>query len=218
MMDITNQQTYTVGIIGGGKVGLDLFRLFSQSKFAQVIYVVDRDIKAPAILAAQNTKIATFQDIDIALNNPTDLVIEVTGSKKVVEILQEKIGNTCGKVITHDMAFIILQVIEESNKKLRVSVISESEEIKHAIDDNLNETSIMIDSIENVTSEMRILALNARIEAARVGDAGKGFALVAEQMGKLTDEVRNIAKQMEKITLSVKSMSDKINITIGKLR
>jgi methyl-accepting chemotaxis protein len=60
--------------------------------------------------------------------------------------------------------------------------------------------------------------LNARIEAARVGDAGKGFALVAEQMGKLTDEVRNIAKQMEKITLSVKSMSDKINITIGKLR
>jgi methyl-accepting chemotaxis protein len=136
----------------------------------------------------------------------------------VVEILREKIGSNTSKLITHEMAFVILQVIEENNKKTSNSVIDETQEIKHHIDDNLNETTIMIDHIENITSEMRMLALNARIEAARVGEAGRGFSLVAEQMSKLSDSVRDIAKQMEQINKSVKATSNQINTTIGKLR
>lgn len=216
-METTQTKIFSVGIVGGGKVGLDLFSLFSQSKFARVHYVVDRDIKAPAILAAKKAHIAIYDDLDKALENQTDLILEVTGSDKVVEILQQKIGNACGKLITHSMAYVILQVIEENSTMLRETVISETEAIKNTIDENLNETSEMIDHIEDVTSEMRILALNARIEAARVGDAGRGFALVAEQMGKLTDSVRDIARKMEKITVSVKSTSDQIKTTIGKL-
>jgi methyl-accepting chemotaxis protein len=141
----------------------------------------------------------------------------VTGSDKVVEILLEKIGSASGKLITHVMAYVLLQVIQENNKKMCDSVISETQGIKMNIDDNLNETSKLIDHIENVTSEMRMLALNARIEAARVGEAGRGFSLVAEQMSKLTDSVRDIAKQMENINHSVKRTSDQINVSIGKL-
>jgi len=145
------------------------------------------------------------------------LILEVTDSDKVVEILLEKIKGASGKLITHDMAFVLLQVIQENDKKLSNSVISETQEIKKNIDDNHNETSKMIDDIKTVTSEMRMLALNARIEAARVGEAGRGLAIVSEQMSKLTDSVREIAKQMEKVNLSVKGTSDQINITIGKL-
>jgi hypothetical protein len=216
-MAVVQTKFYTIGIVGGGKIGLDFIRLFSESKFSKVLYVVDRDKNAPAISEAKEAHIETFEDIDKALKIATDLILEVTGSDKVVEILLEKIGGASGKLITHDMAFVLLQVIQENDKKLSDSVISETQEIKKNIDDNLNETSKMIDDIKNVTSEMRMLALNARIEAARVGDAGRGFALVSEQMSKLTDSVRDITKQMEKINLSVKGTSDQINITIGKL-
>jgi methyl-accepting chemotaxis protein len=116
------------------------------------------------------------------------------------------------------MAFIILQVIEESNQAMCGSVSREVGGIKHTIDTNLNETEAMIEDIDKVTSEMRILALNARIEAARVGDAGRGFALVAEQMSKLTDSVREIARSMEQITESVRTTSDQIETSMKLLK
>lgn len=209
---------YSVGIVGGGKVGLDLFRLFHQSRIANVSYVVDRDLQAMAVTAARDEHIAVFDSIDDALKRKTDFVLEVTGSDKVVDLLREKMNGTSGELITHNMAFIILQVIEENNQKMTGSVSREVGEIKHTIDTNLNETESMIDNIDKVTSEMRILALNARIEAARVGDAGRGFALVAEQMSKLTDSVREIARSMEQITESVRTTSGQIETSMKRLK
>jgi len=215
---LTDQQKdLSVGIIGGGKVGLDLFRLFSRSKITNVRYVVDRDLQALAITAAKKENVEVFDSLDLALKRPTDFILEVTGSDKVVDILREKMNGSSGELITHNMAFVILQVIEENNQKLSSSVTNEVGDIKHTIDTNLNETETMIEQIDKVTSEMRILALNARIEAARVGEAGRGFALVAERMSKLTDSVREIAKSMELINDSIRTTSDQIGLSIKKL-
>lgn len=209
---------YTIGIIGGGKVGVELFRLFSESRLSRVNYVVDRDNNAPAIIAARQAKIKTFDDIENALTNKTDFVFEVTGSDRVVEILRGRMDDACGKLITHNMAFIILQAIEENNRHLRDSVIAETGDIKKTIEKNLQETESLIEHIGKVTSEMRMLALNARIEAARVGQAGQGFALVAEQMSKLTDSVREIARSMDQVTESVRTTSNQIEISLNRLR
>lgn len=209
---------YTIGIIGGGKVGVELFRLFSESRLSRVNYVVDRDNNAPAIIAARQAKIKTYDDIENALTNKTDFVFEVTGSDRVVEILRGRMNDACGKLITHNMAFIILQAIEENNRHLRDSVIAETGDIKKTIEKNLQETESLIEHIGKVTSEMRMLALNARIEAARVGQAGQGFALVAEQMSKLTDSVREIARSMDQVTESVRTTSNQIEISLNRLK
>ncbi len=209
---------YTIGIIGGGKVGVELFRLFSESRLSRVNYVVDRDNNAPAIIAARQAKIKTFDDIENALTNKTDFVFEVTGSDRVVEILRGRMDDACEKLITHNMAFIILQAIEENNRHLRDSVIAETGDIKKTIEKNLQETESLIEHIGKVTSEMRMLALNARIEAARVGQAGQGFALVAEQMSKLTDSVREIARSMDQVTESVRTTSNQIEISLNRLK
>jgi hypothetical protein len=215
---LTDQQKeLSVGIVGGGKVGLDLFRLFSQSKITNVKYVVDRDLQAQAITAAKKENVEVFDSLDLALKRPTDFILEVTGSDKVVDILREKMDGSSGELITHNMAFVILQVIEENNRKMFGSVSTEVGDIKHTINTNLNETESMIEQIDKVTSEMRILALNARIEAARVGEAGRGFAIVAEQMSKLTDSVREIAKSLELINDSIRTTSDQIDLSIKKL-
>jgi methyl-accepting chemotaxis protein len=53
---------------------------------------------------------------------------------------------------------------------------------------------------------MQMLALNASIEAARVGQAGKGFAVVADNMTKSVDSVR-------KLTVEI----DQVNRTLGEV-
>jgi SpoVK/Ycf46/Vps4 family AAA+-type ATPase len=217
-MTADRQKNYSVGIIGGGKVGLDLFRLFFRSNIANVSYVVDRDLQAQAIAEAKKEKVDVFDSIDNALKRKTDFVLEVTGSDRVVDMLREKMNGSSGELITHNMAFIILQVIDENNRKMCGEVSCEVGDIKQKIDANLNETETMIENINKVTSEMRILALNARIEAARVGDAGRGFALVAEQMSKLADSVREIARSMEQVTESVRTTSGQIETSINRLK
>lgn len=61
--------------------------------------------------------------------------------------------------------------------------------------------------ITGVTNTLRILALNALIEAKRAGDMGAGFAIVA-------DEVRQISGRVEEIS---KRMADELSIEIGAL-
>lgn len=62
--------------------------------------------------------------------------------------------------------------------------------------------------ITNVASQTRLLSLNASIEAARVGAAGVGFAVVAEEIKKLSDESQKNAKD---IIGSLQLMTETIN-------
>ena len=52
-------------------------------------------------------------------------------------------------------------------------------------------------SIQRITGQTRILALNAKIEAARAGDAGHGFAVVAEEVKSISSEIARLAVEME---------------------
>ncbi len=53
-----------------------------------------------------------------------------------------------------------------------------------------------VGEIQVITATTRILALNAMIEAARAGEAGKGFSIVAEEVRKISEQIRIISKSL----------------------
>src|SRR5437762_3512592 len=57
-------------------------------------------------------------------------------------------------------------------------------------------TSEKIAQIESIMRQTRLLALNARIEAARAGTSGTAFGVVAHEMGSVSDHITEVAQAL----------------------
>jgi methyl-accepting chemotaxis protein len=146
------------------------------------------------------TLVEQEQSLSLSLMSAEGISLAIDEDMKSVSSLTQYAKKSNEMVIdgTSKVVSAVNSIRVTSDKVEGVGLVVE--QLNERVDDILK----MVDVIRSVADQTNLLALNAAIEAARAGEQGRGFAVVA-------DEVRALAKRTQDTTEEIAQVVDKLN-------
>lgn len=111
-------------------------------------------------------------------------------------------------------------VVDNAMKKISElsSELAATEEVAKGLQVSSSKIGQILDVIVGIADQTNLLALNAAIEAARAGEAGRGFAVVADEVRTLASRTQASTSEINLIIDAIRSAIDSVNASVARAK
>jgi methyl-accepting chemotaxis protein len=200
-------------VFGRGEIGQAATAFNSLiDTFAQIIRQVNTSAKSVSGTAAQLTQ--TSRQIEQGSQTQSEAAATTAAAVEQITVSINSVSANTNDV--SKLAEKSLQQTQQGNSNVSTMLgeIQRVQESVNQIADAVQEFVVNIQSISGMTQQVKeiadqtnLLALNAAIEAARAGEQGRGFAVVADEVRKLAEKSGKSASEIDKVTTALNQKS-----------
>lgn len=196
--------------------------MFSNNK-SVIATISDQAKEVDASAVTLNDGVAVlnekFEDIQKYMNDVNESMLTTSAATQEVNASVEEVLANANMLAgetdeTHNMAIEIRSRAKDVGDNSRKAYDSATElaakfekELQVSMENAkvVNNIEILASAISEIAEQINLLSLNASIEAARAGEAGRGFAIVASEIGKLAENTSQSVQQIQATTGDVQA-------------